>query len=33
MAQLEPTNMARVKLIAAGTTAAALPPNLPAEVG
>jgi hypothetical protein len=33
VAQLELTNIARVKLTVAGTTAAALPPNLPAEVG
>jgi len=33
MAQLELTNIARVKFIAAGATAVSLPPNLPAEVG
>jgi hypothetical protein len=33
MSRLELTNIARVKLAAAGATAVSLPPKLPAEVG
>jgi hypothetical protein len=33
MSRLEPMDIARVKLFAAGPTAVSLPPKVPAEVG